>query len=191
MSAAPPGKFSARIAAIAVIIPLLIVAWYVAPLFLPVWRWQYLDFEKLAKEKAVPVAELSRQFTVVVRHAARGDNDPVPWQIVSMTPAWDKADEHEYLVRATVVSDRSGAPPSQLLLNSGHRRDIYFRATAWRLPPGSLGFNAKRPVIVYDGGSFEKLDISQAEAAAGNIKDGHWENDDLEVDDGWVAPGER
>lgn len=186
-----PGKFSARIAAIVVLIPLGIIAWYVAPWFLPMWAWQKLDFEKLARDKGVPVAELRREFTMVVRHAPRGDDDPVPWQIVSMEPVWDKADEHQYLVRATVVSDRTGMPPSGLLLNSGHRRDRYFRITAWRLPPGSLDFNRQRPVVVYRGGSLEKLDIPQAESADGTIRDARWENDDLEVDDGWMAPGER
>jgi hypothetical protein len=183
-----PGKTSSKIAAIVVLIPVLILGWYIAPLFLPMWRWQNLDFEKIAKEKGVPVAELQRQYQVVIRHAPRGEGDPCPWQIMTMDPVWEKTDEEKLLVRATVVSDRTGSPPGSFQLNSGHRRDCYFRATAWRLPPGSCGFNAYRPVLVYAGGSLEKLDISKAEEMHFHATQSNWANDDDEVEDGWTAP---
>lgn len=184
-----PGKFSSRIAAIVVLIPVLILGWYIAPLFLPMWRWQNMDFDKLSKEKGVPVAELQRQYQVVVRHAARGDDDPMAWQIMTMDPVWEQADEEKLLVRATVVSDRTGSPPGSMQLGSGHRRDRYFKATAWRFPAGSFGFNAKRPVLVYDGGTFEKLDIPRAEEMDFRANQEGWVNDDEDVEDGWRKPG--
>jgi hypothetical protein len=185
---APPGQISAKLALIAVLIPLALVAWYFAPLFLPVWRWQHLDFAQLAKQHNLPEAELQRQFRVVIRHAPRGDGDPVPWQIMTMDPPWDKADEDKLLVRATVISDRTGTPPSQLNLGSGHWKDKYFSATAWRLPPGSCGYNLHRPVLIYDGGSLEKLDIPHATTMESYIVQERWPNDDEDAEDGWQPP---
>lgn len=184
-----PGKFSSKIAAIVVLIPVLILGWFIAPLFLPVWRWQNLDFEKLALEKGVPVSELQRKYQVVIRHAPRGEGDPTPWQIMTMDPRWDKADEDKLLVRVSAVSDRTGEPPSSFRLGSGHRRDRYFSAMAWRLPPGSCGMNAKRPVLVYDGGSLEKLEIPQAEYMDAHVRQENWINDDEEIEDGWAPRG--
>ncbi len=174
-----------------VLIPVLVLGWYISPLFLPMWRWQNLDFEKIAKEKGVPVAELQRQYQVVIRHAPRGEGDPTPWQIMTMDPPWEKADEDKLMVRVSAVSDRTGEPPSAFKLGSGHRRDRYFSATAWRLPPGSCGFNAKRPVVVYDAGSFDKLDVPQAEMMDAHVHQDRWPNDDEEVEDGWEPAGAR
>lgn len=183
--AAPPGKFSAKIATIVVLIPLCILGWFISPLFLPRWRWINMDLAQLASQTGVPESDLRRQFTMVFRHAPRGDDDPVPWQIMTMNPPWDKDDEEKLMVRATIINDRSGLPPGSFQLGSGHRRDKYYQATGWRLPAGSFGFNSKRPVIVYDGGTFSKLETKEAEGMDHLANNEGWENDDDEVDDGW------
>lgn len=186
-----PGKFSSKIAAIVVLIPVLILGWFIAPLFLPMWRWQNLDFDKMSLKYSIAKADLMRQYTVVVRYAPRGEGDPVPWQVMTMDPPWEKSDEEKILVRTTFVSDRSGAPPSALQLGSGHRRDRYFQAMAWRLPPGACGFNASRPVVVYDAGSLEKLDIRGAEEMDYRANQEGWISDDEDVEDGWNKPGDQ
>lgn len=43
---------ASKIATIVVLIPLLIAAWYAAPWVLPVWKWQNVDFEQIAKDYA-------------------------------------------------------------------------------------------------------------------------------------------
>ena len=78
-------------------------------------------------------------------------------------------------MRCTLVSERDGEPISKLWIG-GVKEERFFRIKGWRLPPGALGKNPKRPVIVYQGLSLEKCDLSvgipMKEAVA------NWENDD-------------
>jgi len=182
---------ASRLAALVAIAPLLVGAWFVAPLMLPMWRWQNVDFEVLAKSTGKSQAELERKYHIVFRCAERGAGDPLPWQVLEMKPEWEGADEKELTVRATIISDRTGEPVSSLQLGSGHYKDRYFQADAWRLPPGSLGFNKHRPVIIFEHGTLEKLSIAQSGAwdeKVGSLKNQHWTSDDDAVEDGYTVP---
>ena len=182
-------KSGANIATLVVIGILAVPLWYAAPLFFPVWRWRYVNFATEAQRQGVGEAQLRNTYQVIVRHDPRGDDDPVQWQVVEMKPEWTAADEEQVLVRVSLISENTGESPSGLLLGSGHRRDKYFKTTAWRFAPGSFGKNAQRPVLVYSG--LEKLSISEAEGWDARVKEKSWFSDDLEVDDGWVPPDQR
>lgn len=185
------GTSSSKIATVIVLVPLLALAWFLAPLALPVYRWRNMDFEVLAKQTNLPVADISRTYDVAVRYNPRTLEDPVPWQLMSMNPAWaslnEKHDDEDHLlVRCTLISDRDGTPPSKLFLGSGSLKDRYWRARAWRLPPGTLGFNKKHPVIVYAGDSIEKQSISECEINEDEItRQMKWKDDDKDTNDGF------
>jgi hypothetical protein len=185
--AGTPSKLSAKLATIFVLIPLCAIAWYAAPLVLPMWLWQNVKFEELSRTLAIPEATLRQQVKVTFRHAPRGDNDPLPWQLIATEPA--REEEDHLLVRALIISDRSGQPVSALNLGSGNFRDRYFTAMAWRFPAGAIpGLNAKRPVVVFDGYTLEKPDTSKCMFWESELREATWTNDDDEVEDGWVAP---
>jgi hypothetical protein len=184
------GSSSSKIATIIVIVPLLLLAWFLAPMALPVWRWQNMDFLKLSKSLNQPEAALKREFDMQVRYHPRSDNDPCPYQIIRMEPAWASVDdknndEDHVLVRCTFISDRSGSAPSQLFIGSTYK-DRYFKVHGWRFPPGSFGFNKFRPVVIYRGDSIEKMSIGNAEVLDNELTMGQvkWANDDKEIDDG-------
>jgi hypothetical protein len=182
---------ASRLAALVAVAPLLVGAWFAAPLILPMWRWQNVDFEKVAKTTGKTQAELEKRYHVVFRYSERGPGDPLPWQLLEMKPEWEGADEKELTVRAAIISDRTGEPVGALSLGSGHYKDRYFQADAWRLPPGSLGFNKHRPVILFEHSTLEKLSISQSggwDEKVGNGKNQHWTSDDDTVEDGYTAP---
>jgi hypothetical protein len=187
------GSSSSKIATLIVIVPLLAVAWFLAPLALPVWRWQNMDFLQLAKKTGMKEGELKREFDMRVRYQPRGagDKDPTPYQIISMDPPWASVDdknndEDHLLVRCTFISDRSGNPPSTLFLGSTFK-DRYFKVHGWRFPPGTFGFNKTRPVVVYQGDSIEKMSIAEADVIHNEIGLGQvkWANDDTDIDDGF------
>ncbi len=185
------GNISSKVATVIVLVPLLALAWFLAPMALPVYRWRYMDFLELSKKTGIPLAEISKQYDVTARYAPRGLEDPLPWQIMTMDPTWVSVnskhdDEDHILVRCTFVSDRDGTPPSKLFLGSGSLKDRYWRARAWRMPPGTLGFNSKRPVVIYAGDSIEKLSIGQCEMLDDEVtRQSKWTNDDKEVEDGF------
>jgi hypothetical protein len=185
--AGSPSKFSSKIATICVLIPLLAIAWYAAPLVLPMWLWQNVKWEEMSRTLAIPETTLRQQVKVIFRHAPRGDKDPLPWQLVTTEPA--REEEDHILVRAVIISDRTGEPVSGLSLGSGNFRDRYFTAMAWRFPAGSIpGLNPKRPVVVFDGFSLEKPDTSKCMFWESELREATWTTTDEDVEDGWVAP---
>ena len=175
---------------VVVIIPLLLVAYFVSPLFLPRWRWENMhDWAGLATQFKQPVAKLQQTYEIVARYNPRGENDPTPWQILQSTPRYDPENDEEFhIVRATLISDRTGEPPSKLRLGSGNYRDQFFSGMVWRFPPGAFGFNRYRPVVVFDGSSFDKVPSTQAYSWNGQMSDDKWTNDD-EIHDGFKVPG--
>ncbi|MBN8524438.1 MAG: hypothetical protein J0M02_03765 [Planctomycetes bacterium] len=187
-------KNIAVIATVAVMVPILVGAWFALPMFAPVFLWTKVDLRKIASTTKVDEARLKTQFKLQVRYNPRGDGDPLPWQIISMEPAWkevypEQEDEAELLVRCTFVSGNDGRPPGTAFINSTFK-DRYFRATGLRLPPGSLGFNPKRPVVVYNQLDLAKMSITDADGTQRNVSG--WENDDEwdERDDGWTTSGQ-
>jgi len=155
-----------KIAVLLVLIPFGFVAWYVAPMILPVYRWQNVDFAQLAKTYDVPEFELRTEFSMMVYFNPRVPNDPSPYQIIQCNPTWKSVNPAHVdesvpplAVRCTLVSERDGEPISKLWIG-GVKEERFFRIKGWRLPPGALGKNPKRPVIVYQGLSLEKCDLS-------------------------------
>ena len=188
-----PTKTGSRVAALVVLVVLLGIGYAISPLFLPRWRWSNIEpyWETLAQQAKVPVSKLQQTYDVVVRYKPRGDNDPVPWQVVSSEPLYDpENDDEHYIVRVTLVSDRSGEPPSKLRLGSLNYRDIFFKGKVWRFAPGSFGFNRHRPVLVYDAWTFDKLESGDAYRWDGEMKESSkWTNDDEDVEDGYTPGG--
>lgn len=191
---------TSKIAAIVVIVPMLIALWFALPWFLPMWRWQNVDLEKLARDFAkdgYTKKSLETEFTFVVHYNPRGSRtsgDPCPWQIVSCSPAWksvypDQTDENELLVRCSVISERDGETISKLWVGTVPE-ESFFKIKGWRLPPGTFNKPKGRPVIVYDGFSLEKVDINAGMNWKGTIRG--WETDDdwEDRDDGWSPPGQ-
>lgn len=188
---AASNTFASRLAILVVFTPLAIGAWYAAPYFLPVWRWQNMTEEKLAQLGGKSAEVLAKQYHIVFRCSERGPGDPVPWQLIEMKPAWDDGAEEQMLIRATIVSDRSGEPIGALSMGSGSYKDRYFQAQAWRFPPGSFGFNKHRPVVVFEHDTMTKLDIGRAmsfEEQVGPQKSPKWPHDDDAVEDGYTPP---
>jgi hypothetical protein len=184
------------IASVVVLIPLLIVAWYMAPLFLPMWRWQNLDFEVLSQQTKRPKAELEKKYKMLVRFGPRNNNedDPIPWQVLSMSPAWDKENETDppVMVRVSMLSDQTGEMPSGLLAGVGRQSyERFFRCDGWRLPPGTFGQDKKRPVVIIDMGTWQKVGMNEAIQYDGKISDRKFETDDKweDRDDGWTPGG--
>jgi len=164
-----PASSTSRVITFLFIALALGVVWVLAPWVLPVWRWMNVDFEKIAKERKVDRSVYQRQFEVEVSYQPRGGNDPRPWVIVTMKPSWAEVDENHrdedhYLIRCNLISDRDGQRPSKFLLGSGHFKDRFFKAKAWRFPPGTFDIPGNRPVLLYEAMTFETIPYGQAEA---------------------------
>jgi hypothetical protein len=182
---------ASRLAVLVVLAPFVVVMWFAAPYFLPVWRWQNVDFEALARTTGIGKGDLERQYEVVFRHSERGPQDPVAWQLLEMKPMWKDGEEDKMAVRATIVSDRTGEPISALSLGSGSYKDRYFKAQAWRVYPGGLGVPPHRPVIIFEHQTMTKVSIGEAmgwEDGVGSQKSPKWPNDDDAVEDGYTPP---
>ncbi|MBA3847057.1 MAG: hypothetical protein H0X45_10470 [Planctomycetes bacterium] len=190
-----PESSTSRVVAVMFIVIALVIAWFCAPMFLPMWKWRHVDFKKLAAEYKVDEKLISMQYQATVRYAPRGnsDLDPYPFQILTMTPDWQSQDpenrenEDHLLVRCTFVSDKAGTMPSSLMIGNTFK-DRYFKAKVWRLPAGALGFGTTRPVLIYDSLSLDKVTMGESDMFDSEIrKSGTWENDDLweERDDGF------
>ena len=174
-------------------VPILIGLWFVLPMFLPMYLWTKVDLRRISGSSGTSEAALATTFTMRVRYEPRGEGDPLPWQIIDSSPTWKSVhttaeDETELLVRCTFISGNDGEAPGTKFINSTYK-DRYYKVEALRLPPGTLGHNSKRPVVIYDRMSLLLMGITDADMTRRTIQD--WENDDLwtERDDGWEAPG--
>lgn len=185
-------KNVAVIATIAVMVPILVGVWFALPMFAPMYMWTKVDLRKIAAASSTDQKRLETQFSFEVRYHPRAEGDPLPWQIIRMTPSWisvypEAEDEEDVLVRCSFISGNDGVAPGTTFINNTFK-DRYFRVTGIRLPPGSLGFNAKRPVVIYNQLDLAKMSITDADMTQRTISS--WENDDEwpERDDGWGAP---
>lgn len=173
------------------------IAYALAPMFLPVYRWMNVDFAKIAREataRGMPTsaALVGKQFEVEFAYVERGPTDPRPWVLLSMNPTWAEAtgdaeqDEAGLARRCIVIGDRTGKPVSSFLLGSHNFKDRFFKAKAWRLPPGSLGLDKERPIILFDAMTLEKMEIGRAEQINYQLKNQDiWTPDD----DGYTPAG--
>ncbi len=185
-----------KITAAFVLAILAILGWAIAPLFLPLYRWIDVDFQKEAASKNVPLEELQKEYDIFLFYDPRGEGDPAPWKIVDMIPewggestaAWEKNEEYDIEVRCILISDKTGKPPSTLYVGS-FPKDRYFGCKGWRFKPGSLGQTSTRPVVMFNSMSWHKLDPGQFRAyQQRNLDDG----DDYfpEYDDEWYPEEE-
>ncbi len=189
---------TSKIATIVVLIPILAACWYAAPWALPVWRWQNMDIEKIAREnadKGYTKKNLEKEFDMVVFYnprGGRGSADPCPYQIVTMSPTWksvypNEIDEEKLLVRISLMDERDGNPIDKLWVGSV-KEEGFFKIKGWRFPAGSFGKPKGRPVVVFRGLEMQKMDLTQAINMLGEVK--NWETDDTweERADGFTAP---
>ncbi len=173
-------------------VPILVGMWFAAPSFLPMYWWTKVDLNAIARSSGIPRSQLETLFDLRVRYEPRGEGDPLPWQIINMTPAWvsvypNAESEEALLVRCTLLSQNDGQPPSTTFINSTYK-DRYFKVKGYRLPPGTNGSNAKHPVVIYERMSLETMGITDADSTRTMVK--MWESEDLwqDRDDGWEAP---
>jgi len=198
MATEASSKFRARIMLVLFLAIFGAIAWMVAPLFVPIYRWTEVDFQKIAEQHEIAVDRLEAKRQVTLRYQPRGSDDPLPWQMlvreVSETPDWvvdergEKVNEYKTLVRVDLISDRSGEQPSSLTPRN-LPQDRYYRAEAWRLPPGSLGRDHPRPVLLYDAATWEQMNISDAKVLHENLQDSLRKGgeDDWISDDDWQS----
>ncbi len=175
-------------AVIMVVIPMLALVYFISPMFLPRWRWENMSnkWPELAQKLGKPSTVLQKTYQIVARYAPRTDADPTPWQILTSEPLYDpENDEPNHIVRVTLISDRTGEPPSKLRLGSGNYRDLFFSGSVWRFPKGAFGFNKFHPVVVFDGYSFDKVESNVAYRWDGDMKETQkWTSDDADIEDG-------
>lgn len=191
---------TSKIVTLIVLILLGWVFWHFAPFFLPRYRWTNVRFDEIAKQataKGFPTtaAQLETQFEIEFGYAPRGPDDPRPWVLFKMTPAWHEFtgnpddDETGVMKRCAIISDRTGAPITGYLLGSGQYYDKFFRAKAWRLPPGSLGFPDVRPVVLFEAMSLEKLDFTESQVLSNAMRDpGQWQPDEDDYEPPTATP---
>jgi hypothetical protein len=182
---------TSKVVTLIVLTVLGMVFWQVAPLFLPRFRWTHVDFDEIAKQasaKGTPLtaAQAATQFDIEFCYLPRAkEGDPRPWVLLKMTPPWhqftgdDDNNEEGRMVRCTIISDRTGEPPGGYLLGSEQYKDRFFKAKAWRFPPGTFNMDKERPIILVDMMSLEKFDIGQAQVISVQLRDPRiWEPDD-------------
>lgn len=172
MASIESNQKTAKVITVFFIVVLGVVAWLVAPLFLPVWRWTELSFEEVAATHKIPVEQIV-EAPYRLHFNPRAKNDPLPWQIVvadgKETPSWvvdpdgEPVDEYQTLVRVELINDRTGEKPGEMFLG-GTQWDKFFRCRGWRLPAGALGRTHTRPIVVYKGSSFEKFPIGETKS---------------------------
>src|ERR1043165_3288601 len=191
---------ASKIATVVVIIPILIAAWYAAPWVLPVWRWQNVDFEELAKNNAkdgYTKERLETEFEMVVVYNPRlkSNSDPCPYQIYSCKPPLkdvypEALDEDKLLVRVSMVDDMNGRLGVSDLWIGHNPEERLFKIVGWRLPPGSLngvtgGRAAGRQVVLFKGNSLTKIDLNEAIGIAQEARTLQNDDDGDNRFDGW------
>jgi hypothetical protein len=171
---------TSRVVTILVLIPFLLLAWYLAPYVLPVYQWRYVDFAAIAKQSGIPESELRTPIDFIIRYHPRGPQDPCPWQISSSSPTWGSLDPQNLnedspplLVRCILVSAKDGQGISAFWIG-GTPEERYFKVHGYRLPGGSLGKPGHRPVVLFD--SWSKLSIG--DGIVRSSTDNSSENDD-------------
>jgi len=186
------GTTSSRMATIVVVIPIIILAWFLAPYALPVFRWRSMNFDDLSKKLNLPASQLQQQFQVTMYYHPRNPTDPCPWQIMGMDPPWDsidskRDDESSELVRCTLISDRDGEPPSKFFLGSGNYKDCFWQGKVWRFPAGTFNKSTFHPVLVYSASTWDKASFTDAEVFYSEVQNRGtktWTNDDKDTGDG-------
>ena len=185
---------ASKIVTLLVLILLGWIFWHFAPMFLPRYRWVNVRTDVIAKEatakgRPTTMAQLDKQFDVVFGYDSRGKDDPRPFILFSMTPAWHEFtgnpddDETGVMKRCYIISDRTGAGITGYLLGSMQYKDKFFKAKAWRFPPGSLGFPDDRPVVMFEHMTLEKLEIGEAQVMSNAMRDSRqWLPDDDEYE---------
>lgn len=180
---------ASKIATVVVLIPILLGAWYAAPWVLPMWKWQNVDIDVIAKDHAhdkegYTKARLEHEFEMVVWYNPRKNSkkDPCPYQIFSCTPPLkqvypEAVDEDKLLVRVSLVNDHDGAGISNMWIGVTPA-ERFFKIVGQRLPPGSLpGKPPGRQIVLYKGMSLSKVDLNLAVPLAMETK--QLENDDM------------
>lgn len=161
-----PKDKNQKVVAWIVLIGFAIVAWFIAPLFLPVYRWLHVDWNIESQRSGVQIEELKREYRMNLFYKPRGEGDPAPWLIMDMEPAWDefasaeweRFDEYNLAIRCILISDKTGKSPSTLYIGS-FDKDRYFTCMAWRFKPGAFGHESSpRPVVLFKEMTWEKLD---------------------------------
>ena len=177
---------ASKIATIVVIIPLLIAAWYAAPWVLPMWAWQNVDFEQIAKDHSTEgytKENLEKEFEMVVwynpRKKGSTGEDPCPFQIYSCTPPLksvhtgvDVVDENspsKLLVRVSLVCDQDGGAISSMWIGVTPA-ERFFKITGHRLPPGTLNKPKGRQVVLYKGMSLTKVELNHGMSMSAEAK---------------------
>lgn len=181
---------TSKVVSLLFLVAILVVFYIISPLFLPVWRWQHRPLEKVSEEQNIPL-ELLVERPYDLRYNPRAKGDPLPWQIMvhtaSEAPEWAKTpdgepiDEYKMLVRVDMINDRTGKKPNENFLG-GTQYDKLYRVRGWRLPAGSLGREHSRPILLYQGSTFEKVPIGEAKSIGPQLKldlrKGDWITDD-------------
>ena len=178
------------------LVAVIVVAWFMAPYFLPVYAWLHIDWPSMAQELDIPLEQLQDERDFVFRYAPRGDNDPIPWQLISVrhgsvTPDWMTddhgrlIDEFQTLIRVHLVSDGHGKSPSAMWINAGIATNIYWQARGWRLPPGALGRSGPRGVILFQQNTWRRCDNNQSIYYHSTIRQGLRRGIDHER--GWIT----
>ena len=185
---------ASKIAVVVVLIPILIAVWYALPWFLPMWRWQNVDLEQIAKDhtkEGYSLKQLEQEFEMVVWYNPRSKSklDPCPYQIYSCTPPLKQIypnmeDEDKLLVRVSLVNDRDGFSISDLWIGN-QPEERFFTIKGWRLPPGALNKPSGRQVVIYQAMSMAKVDLNKAIPLAMESKQMENDNDWEERYDGF------
>ncbi len=197
--ASRPQSSTSRIMTIFILGVIGTIAWFIAPLFLPMYRWLQVDYAKIAQTAQangyqVTAEQVATKYTIEFIYLPRHPSDPRPFVLLKMDPPYYdvvpdddwSVDDDGVLVRCTIINDRQGQPPSDFMLGAGHFKDHFFVAKGWRFPPKSLGLNTgDRPVIVYDSMSLDKMEYGAAQQIHSNLN-----NPTIYVhdDDDWFIP---
>ena len=197
MASTQDSKKVARIITVFFLVIVSVIGWFVAPFILPVWRWQHVKWEDLSVSHQATVEELQHVHSFTLRYNPRAKGDPLPWQVIvkrpEETPKWsvdpdgNPVDEYQTLVRVELLNDRTGLPPGEMFLG-GTKWDKYFRVKGWRFKAGSINQSKHtRPVILYQGGSFEKMPLAEAKSYGPWLQQeirqgGYIEDDNINLD---------